>query len=46
MKDALKLQTRKLGGNALVIKQCGKGNYRGCSIYTECIGLAYQLTDA
>ncbi|MCL2914581.1 hypothetical protein L2725_12465 [Shewanella corallii] len=46
MKDTLRLQTRKLGGNALVIKECGSKTYAGCTVYRECVGLAYEIKES
>ncbi|WP_144212618.1 hypothetical protein [Shewanella donghaensis] len=43
LKKNLKVQTAEIGGNALVITQCGEGSLIGCSVYQECRGLAYEI---
>ena len=40
---SLKLQVAQRGGNAIVMKQCGKVSYPVCSVYLECTGEAYVI---
>ncbi|MEO3682965.1 MULTISPECIES: hypothetical protein [Shewanella] len=43
MTKSLKLQVKQRGGNAIVMKQCGKVNYPSCAVYLECNGEAYVI---
>ncbi|KVX01808.1 hypothetical protein AWJ07_04300 [Shewanella frigidimarina] len=43
MTNSLKLQVSKLGGNVIVMKQCGIINYLSCAVYLECNGEAYAI---
>ncbi|WP_351079178.1 hypothetical protein [Shewanella sp. CAL98-MNA-CIBAN-0140] len=43
MIKSLKLQVTQRGGNAIVLKQCGKVNYPSCAVYLECNGEAYVI---
>tara|TARA_R110000850_G_scaffold146877_14_gene269070 strand:+ start:203 stop:661 length:459 start_codon:yes stop_codon:yes gene_type:complete len=43
MTKSLELQVTQRGGNAIVLKQCGKVNYSSCAVYLECNGEAYVI---
>jgi hypothetical protein len=43
MTKSLRLQVTQRGGNAIVMKQCGKVNYLSCAVYLECNGEAYVI---
>ena len=41
----LKLRTKDLGGNGLVVEACGTGALAGCYSYLECRGVAYSVPE-
>ncbi|WP_231758549.1 hypothetical protein [Microbulbifer elongatus] len=41
----LKLRTKNLGGNGLVVEACGTGAIAGCYSYMECRGVAYSVPE-
>ncbi len=43
LKKDLKLQVQKLGGNAIIFYECGKGIYPACQQYLECNGEGFEI---
>ena len=41
----LKLRTKNLGGNGLVVEACGTGSIAGCYFFLECRGVAYSVPE-
>ncbi|WP_043319539.1 hypothetical protein [Microbulbifer sp. HZ11] len=41
----LKLRTKNLGGNGLVVEACGTGAIPGCYSFMECRGVAYSVPE-
>ena len=39
----LKVRTKKMGGNGLVVEACGATKFGGCLSYMECRGVAYAV---
>uniref|UniRef100_Q0HQY3 Lipoprotein n=1 Tax=Shewanella sp. (strain MR-7) TaxID=60481 RepID=Q0HQY3_SHESR len=43
LKKDLKLQVQKLGGNAIIFYECGRGVYPACEQYLECNGEGFAI---
>ena len=45
LKKDLKVQVKKLGGNAIIFYTCGKASYPACELYFECYGEGFSIED-
>ena len=41
----LKLRTKNIGGNGVVVEACGVAQFGGCHSYMECRGMAYVVPE-